>query len=148
MKVNKFITKSPTETKKIAAKFAKEILAKEQKKHAAVVGLVGELGSGKTTFAKGFAKGLGVRQTIQSPTFIIARRHSLKSKFYKNFYHVDAYRVGPNDLLMLDWRDWIGSSENIILVEWVDRISKIIPKNSIKIHFETLKNGKRKIAFR
>lgn len=148
MKINRFITKSPAETEKIAAKLAKEVLAREQNKYAAVVGLVGELGSGKTTFVKGFARGLGIKQIIQSPTFIIARRHSLKNRNFKNFYHIDVYRVGPKDLLMLDWRNWIKNSENIILVEWADRISKIMPKNSIKIHFEILENGKRKIAFR
>lgn len=147
MKINKFIAKSSAETKKIAAKFAKGVLAREQNKHAAVVGLVGELGSGKTTFVKGFAEGLGIKQIIQSPTFIIARSHKLRARSYKKFIHIDAYRIGSKDLVTLGWREWIRNPENIIVVEWAERISKIMPKNSIKIQFETLKNGQRKISF-
>lgn len=141
------ISTADSETKKIAQKLALEIFRARPGKHAVIVNLIGELGSGKTTFAKGFAKGLGIKQIIQSPTFIIARRYSLKSEFHKNFYHIDAYRIGSKDLLTLGWRGWVKNPANIILVEWADRINRILPKNSSKIIFETLKNGKRKITF-
>ena len=140
------VSKTPAGTKKIAEKLAGVILSKHKTKYATVIGLIGELGSGKTTFAKGFAKGLGIKQIIQSPTFIIARQHSLEHKIFKNFYHIDAYRVGQKDLVALGWQEWINNPNDIILVEWADRIYKILPKNSIKIYFETLKNGQRKIS--
>lgn len=147
VKNHRVVSKAESETKKIAQKLSVKILRARPGKHAVVIGLIGELGSGKTTFAKGFANGLGIKQIIQSPTFIIARRHALKSKVFKSFYHVDAYRIGPKDLLTFGWREWVKDPANIILVEWADRISRIFPKNSSKIIFETLKNDKRKISF-
>ena len=66
------LSRSEAETKKFAEVFAKEILKLKQK-NAVVVGLEGELGAGKTTFAKGFAKGLGIKEEMKSPTFILMR---------------------------------------------------------------------------
>ena len=74
------LTKSPSETKKLAEALAKGILKQETKsKKAIVIGLTGELGSGKTTFLQGFAKGLGIKQKILSPTFIIMRKFEIRN---------------------------------------------------------------------
>ena len=149
MKSRRITSKTAVETKTIAGEFSKKILKeKNDNDGAIIIGLIGELGSGKTTFAKGFAKGLGIRQIIQSPTFIIARRHDIKYKNYRNFYHIDAYRVSAKDFKTIGWKNWIKNPQNIILVEWADRISKIMPKESTKIRFEVLKNGQRKITIR
>ena len=148
MKRNCIITRNPKETENFANEFAKKILKKQTNEHAVVIGLVGELGSGKTTFTKGFAKGLGIKQIIQSPTFIIARRHDVKHKNYKKLYHIDAYRISAKGMRVIGWKDWIKNCQNIILVEWADRILKIMPKKSTIIRFEILKNGQRKITIK
>ena len=89
-----YITSGITQTQKIAQNLAKEISKKPRKK-GLVVGLEGDLGGAKTTFVQGFAKGLGIKDKILSPTFIIYRKHG-------NLYHFDCYRIkGSKDLLTL-----------------------------------------------
>ncbi len=128
-------TTSASQTQKIGEEFAKKIKA------PAFVALFGDLGSGKTTFLQGFAKGLGVKEKILSPTFVILKR-------FGNFYHIDCYRINSeNDLLELNFKEIISGSKNIVAVEWPDKIKKIIPKNAIHIKFEFINENKRKIIF-
>lgn len=89
----KVITKSEKETKEVAEDFAKKILKKSiQDNNAIIVGLIGDLGAGKTTFAQGFAKGLGIRQKIASPTFVILKNYKTQTTRHK-LIHIDAYRL-------------------------------------------------------
>ena len=84
--MEKIITKSEQETQKIAIELAREVLVKKPEKEAVVLVLKGNLGAGKTTFVQGFAKGLGIRAKILSPTFTIMKRFKRKGR---NFYHID-----------------------------------------------------------
>ncbi len=122
-----------------AWRLAKTILQKAHlSKGAFVIGLEGNLGSGKTTFAQGFARGLGIKEKIQSPTFVILKRFKVQNPKFKNFYHVDAYRLqNPKEFLALGWEKIISKAHNIMLVEWADRITKILPKDSPHISFVT-----------
>lgn len=134
-------------TEKVAQDLAKQVLNKKQIGHAQVMGLVGELGTGKTTFSQFFAKALGIKEKIQSPTFVIQKVYRLKSNIYRHFIHIDAYRIEkPKELLDLGWQDLISDPKNIILVEWADRIQKILPKNYIQINLEVIDENKRKIT--
>jgi len=133
-------TKSVEETQNIAKKLAKEIL---KKKSAVVIGLQGELGGGKTTFVQGFAKGLGIKEKILSPTFIIFKRFSIKDK---NFYHFDCYRLQKTkELLDLGFKEIISDPQNIIAIEWADKIKKIMPKKTIWINFKFVNETSRVI---
>lgn len=136
------ITKSFKETQKLG-----EILAKEIK-GGKIICLEGELGSGKTTFAQGFLKGLGVKGPYTSPTFIVLKQYELKARSYelKAVYHIDAYRVSAKDILNLGWEEIIADKNNIIIIEWADRIKKIIPKNCLWIKFEWAGENERKIT--
>ncbi len=129
------ITKNPKETQKLGMLLAEEI------KDGRVVALSGELGSGKTTFTQGLLRGLGIKGPYTSPTFVIMK------KYISNIYHLDAYRVGEKDILDLGWEEIISEPENIIIVEWADRIKNIIPKDSIWIEFGWLAENERKIKF-
>ena len=82
-----FITNNPCQTKKLGEKFAERILKEKLKKRAFVIGLKGDLGGGKTTFLQGFAKGLGIKEKILSPTFIILRKFKVKSLKFKVFWY-------------------------------------------------------------
>lgn len=138
----KIITQSAGETKKLGEKLAREILRLKSRKKAPVLGLVGDLGGGKTTFLQGFAKGLGIKEKILSPTFIIMRR-------FKNFYHIDCYRVKkPKEILDLGFKEIIANPKNIIAVEWADRVRKIMPQHTIWIKFEFVDNKTRKITLK
>lgn len=144
-----FRTKSPSQTKNLGKALAKETLKRGRSLKAAVFGLEGNLGGGKTTFAQGFAKGLGVEENITSPSFVLMKVYPLKSRGFKNFIHIDAYRVDrPKEILDLGWKKIIADAKNIILVEWADRIRKIMPKNSVWLKFEVVGRNERKIVFK
>lgn len=152
------ITKNSKETQKIAKLFAGEVLAlKDDRKKALVVALNGELGAGKTTFVQGFVRGLGVKEDISSPTFLIMKKvqlhkHLLKNKdkkpVFRNLYHLDCYRLkSGKDLLDLDIKEIIEDSENIVLIEWAKNVKSILPKDLIRIDFEYKNEKERSINF-
>jgi tRNA threonylcarbamoyladenosine biosynthesis protein TsaE len=97
-----------------------------------VVALQGELGSGKTYLVKGIAKGLGVTETITSPTYTIISEYNSSVALY----HIDAYRLsGDEDFENSGGREIINSG-GISLIEWSERIPKSIPKDAITVIFK------------
>jgi len=139
------ITNSPSQTKKFGEVLAKKILKTKSKKISQILGLEGDLGGGKTTFLQGFAKGLGIKEKILSPTFVIIR----KFKIPKTFIHIDCYRIQkPKEILDLGFKEIVSDPKNIVAVEWADRIRKIMPKNTIWLRFEFKDKKKRKITIK
>jgi tRNA threonylcarbamoyladenosine biosynthesis protein TsaE len=129
-------TSSSAETKNIGAEFAERILGAGKSSRATVVALNGELGAGKTTFIQGFFKGLGLRRVPASPTFIIMRRAELKKGPFRNVYHLDAYRLeSGQELQALQFQETLANPENLILIEWADKVKDILPRAVIKIRF-------------
>ena len=109
-----------------------------------VLALVGDLGAGKTVFAKGVAAGLSIDpDTITSPTFLgLALHRSGRLPFA----HADAYRVGdPQAFAREGWED-LTLSDAVRLVEWADRIASILPSEAVWIRFAVLPDGAREIA--
>lgn len=145
-----FISKSKKETQKIAENLARKVVSS---KNPVVVALEGELGAGKTTFAKGFARALGVRTKIKSPTFVLMKKYTISESTAlprycakRWLYHLDCYRVRDHrDLATLDLKSIFNSPENIILIEWPERIQKILPKKRITIHIDHVSEHERKI---
>ena len=145
-------TNSRRETQALGASFGALLLsASLPKRHALVVKLEGELGSGKTTFVQGVAKGLRIKEKILSPTFVIIKVYKLQTKNYKLLYHIDCYRIkDEHDLLALGWDKIVSDPRNLVFIEWLERVRKILPQNTISISFETIKSSKspaRKITF-
>ena len=137
-------TDSPTQTKKIGELLAKEILRSRFQNGALIFGLEGDLGGGKTTFLQGFAKGLGIKEKITSPTFVIIKRFQISSFMFHDFYHIDCYRIkNPKEILKLNFKKIISNHRNIIAIEWADRIKKILPKNTVWISFKFVKKNRR-----
>lgn len=150
----KILTKSAEETKKIGERLAKTIqnVRSSVSNNAIVISLEGELGAGKTTFAQGFARGLGIKENPRSPTFVIMRIYPVRNRARASrpkgrgraisngasFIHIDAYRIISRDLKTLGWRDLVKNKANIILIEWGNRISRILPRGAIKVK---LKHG-------
>ena len=125
---------SSEETKSFSGKLAKKLAA--GKKNATIFALTGELGVGKTTFVQGFFKGLGLKRTPSSPTFIIMRRTTLRHKKFKNIFHIDAYRIKKTtNLAPLEFEKIFHDPQNIVLIEWAENIKKILPKNTIWMKF-------------
>ncbi len=143
------ITNSSKETKKagliLALALEKEPINSKQ---ALVIALKGDLGSGKTTVIQGLAQGLKVKENILSPTFVIQKDFSLALKNYRSLYHIDAYRLkNPEELLELGFKDLIKNSENLIVIEWADKVKKILPRDVLKIEFINIGGNIRKIIF-
>jgi tRNA threonylcarbamoyladenosine biosynthesis protein TsaE len=140
-----FITKTPSQTKKLGEILAKEIL-KSNFKNSVILALKGDLGGGKTTFLQGFAEGLGIKEKILSPTFIILKKFQIPNSKYKYFYHFDCYRIEKSkEVLKLGFKKLISNPKNIVAIEWADKIRKIVPKNSLKIDFKFINKNNRKI---
>ena len=143
-----FETNSGKKTKKLGEILAKELVKIKTEKTALVLALSGELGAGKTTFVQGLAKGLGIKEKVKSPTFLIIKSYKLRVKNFKNFIHIDAYRLKkPKDILALGWREMSGDTKNIIVIEWAKHIAKILPAHHIDINFKHIPENKRKIEF-
>ncbi len=119
----------------MASTLAKEVLRGGLRSNRAVtIGLVGNLGSGKTTFAQGFARGLGVGRRITSPTFLMVRNFPCARG--KRFFHIDAYRIHkPSKARSLGLTDIVADSRHIILVEWANRIQTLLPRQMLWVQF-------------
>ena len=135
------ITKSEKETFKLGQKLARRLKGGE------IIALKGDLGAGKTIFIKGIAKGLGIKQTITSPSFILMKIYPVKF-FAKIKYlcHVDAYRLkNSQELVDIGINDWLGKKKVITVIEWSDQVEDILPKKriEIKIDFGKKENERR-----
>lgn len=132
-------TNSPSQTKKIGKILAKDLLKTKLKKTVFTLALEGDLGGGKTTFLQGFAKGLGIKEKILSPTFVILKKFRIKNRKFQFFYHIDCYRLKKSkEILDLGFKEIISNPKNIIAIEWADKIKKVLPKNSIRLKFNFL----------
>jgi len=133
------VTKSGQETQKLGEKIANTL------RNGGVVALYGELGSGKTTFIQGFARGLGIKQRIVSPTFVFIRQYYLPSKIY-HLYHIDLYRIEkPEEAKGLGLEEILSDPNAIVAIEWAEKVSDILPEKRIDIKFEVLNENERKI---
>lgn len=138
-----FTSHSPKQTQKIAADLARKII---KTKKGAVIALEGELGAGKTTFIQGFAKALGVKSKIKSPTFVLMKKYSVG---IFNLYHLDCYRVGDDkDLKIPELKEILAMSHNIVLIEWAERVRKILPKKHLTVHIDHIDKNARKILIK
>ncbi len=142
-----FKTKSAKETQKIAADLAHKVIKSKPQKHARVFALEGELGAGKTTFIQGFAKALKIKQKITSPTFVLMRHYKLGAGNWKLLVHIDAFRLKDwRDLVSLGIKDIFAGPENIILIEWAERVRSILPQKLTRIHIDHLDKTIRQIS--
>ena len=134
-------TKTAKQTQKAAQLLAQE-MQKSGEKGMRIIALEGELGSGKTTFAQGFAAALGVKEKILSPTFVLMKIYELrqetgnKRQGFKRLAHIDCYRLdSPADLRYLGFGDLLKDKDAIILIEWADRIRRLIPRGALRVKF-------------
>lgn len=101
----------------------------DQLRSGAILALSGELGAGKTTFVQGLAQGLGLKEPIQSPTFV------LLNNYEERLFHFDLYRLkNPTDFTGLGFEEYF-HKKGICAIEWPERIAALLPPATIHIHF-------------
>ena len=136
----KVITKNSDETKKLGIEFADKLNG------ADVVLLYGDLGAGKTTFVQGLAEGLGIKDRILSPTFVLQRIHDVPDHNFDSLNHIDLYRLEePTEIDSLGLLEMFEDERSITIIEWADRLKNFTPKKGYKIHFKYLSDVEREI---
>ncbi|MCX6738043.1 MAG: tRNA (adenosine(37)-N6)-threonylcarbamoyltransferase complex ATPase subunit type 1 TsaE [Candidatus Parcubacteria bacterium] len=144
-------TNTHIKTQSLAEKIAKKCLKTGpdfKNNIATIFAMRGDLGSGKTTFTQGFARGLGVVDKILSPTFVILKKFQIPNSEFQYLYHIDCYRIKqPREILNLGLKEIISDTKNIIVIEWADKIEKILPPQAKMIRFHFVNEKNREIFF-
>lgn len=138
-----FITKTADETQEFGKDFAKKIKAGDS------IALHGDLGSGKTTFTQGVAKGLGIKMRIISPTFIVVRTYALSNHTSgaTHFYHIDLYRVeSKKEIKGLGLEEILSDKKAIVIIEWAEKLGKLRSQKRVDMRFSYLHGIERKIT--
>ncbi len=133
------VSNSPQET----IEFAKSLASSFSP--GTVLCLEGQLGSGKTTFIKGLAEGLGLKhpEQVKSPTFVLMHIYKAKTPLY----HFDCYRLNSlEELENIGFQDFVNDPHAISCVEWAEKAGNLVPEGARHIHFEILDASKRGIA--
>jgi tRNA threonylcarbamoyladenosine biosynthesis protein TsaE len=137
------VTSSVEETSALAAEIAAEV------RDGGVLCLYGDLGSGKTTFTQGLAKALDISKHVTSPTFLIMRTYELalsKEHRAKGLFHIDLYRLNSEaEMEDIGLSEILSDPENIVVIEWSEKLGKKMPEKRIDIRFEYVDDERRKI---
>ena len=139
------ITNSAKQTQKIAELLVKTLIKTDNP--STIFCLQGNLGAGKTTFIQGVAKALKIKEKITSPTFVLMKNFTIKTKSpFSKLYHFDCYRFDkPEEILVLNFKEIIKNPKKLVFIEWPEKIKKFIPKNAIWINFKVVGKNKREI---
>lgn len=115
--------------------------------NATVLALTGDLGAGKTTLTQSIGKKLGVTENMISPTFVIMKHYRLKTSDYRLLVHIDAYRLeSSREMMTLGFEELLADPQNLIVIEWPERIADILPADCIHISLEHLEENKRALV--
>lgn len=129
---------NPEETQQLGLEFAAQLSP------GSVLSLSGELGSGKTEFVKGLAKGLGVTGPVTSPTFTLVHEHTAGRI---PLYHMDLFRIdGEDDLDEIGFDDYL-SRGGVCAIEWADKFRGRLPAEALLLRFEIGKRDERLITW-
>jgi len=129
--------------------FALEFLDSiESERRAVVVGLKGDLGSGKTTFVQDLAKHLGVEEDVTSPTYVIQKSYDLpEGRKFKKLVHIDAYRLDAAEgLAKLGFSQLLKEAGTLIVVEWPEKVPGLLPSHKKELNFRFMNETTREIT--
>lgn len=141
------ISGSAEETERMGYELARVIL--EGGIGSNVLALSGELGSGKTTFVQGLARGLGIGGKIISPTFILVKSYKLgEGKTLRMLHHVDLYRLAGEDIESLGLSELWGDSSALVVIEWADKAGGKLPREAVWVSFSVISDERRKLVFK
>ncbi|HCR52471.1 TPA: tRNA (adenosine(37)-N6)-threonylcarbamoyltransferase complex ATPase subunit type 1 TsaE [Candidatus Kaiserbacteria bacterium] len=129
-----------------AARFAASLIPGEG---ATFITLSGELGAGKTAFAKAVALSLGVKDVVTSPTFVLEKVYQLpEGKPFQRLIHIDAYRLEKGaDLAPLNFDELMRDRGNLVFLEWPEKVADALPKAAARIMLTTRPDGSRILSY-
>lgn len=140
------LSRSVSETARVATDVLKTLLPKKRA-DAPTLALYGDLGSGKTAFVQELGKLLGVKEVMQSPTFVIMKPYDISYSRFRRLIHIDLYRIEhPEELANLGWAEILKDPKNLVIVEWAERAEQLLPKDAVKIHFTFINETTREIS--
>ncbi len=120
-------TRSEDETLSLGRKLGQKLF------FPSLIALMGDLGSGKTVFTRGIAAGMGIKDVVKSPSFLIVKEYSGPVPLY----HFDLYRISSSEELdFLGWQEYFYSREGVVVIEWADKILDILPSSRLEIKIE------------
>lgn len=129
--MKKYISHNPSDTKKIAAHLAANFKGGE------VLGLIGDLGAGKTNFVQGLAEYFAVKAIVNSPTFVLMKPYPTKNNHCRLLVHIDCYRLNqPEELLALGVVEYFNDSRCLTVIEWADKVKDILPPKTLWLQIE------------
>lgn len=112
-----------------------------------VIALSGDLGAGKTTFAQAFGRALGIKKRITSPTFTLMNIYPVARKNITQLVHMDCYRFAmSDDALAIGLEDFLAEKKSVLLIEWAEKISDLLPKETVWIDIKRGENEVRTIV--
>lgn len=109
-----------------------------------VVELIGDVGAGKTTLTKGIARGLGVDEDVQSPSFTISRVYVTSDN--QKFAHYDFYRLSDAGLMADELSETMADPQTITVIEWADVVSGILPEDRVTVSITSPSEDKRVLS--
>lgn len=123
-------------------KFAQEMLksldSARDKSHATLLALRGDLGAGKTTFVQALAKNLGIKEKVQSPTYVLMKKYQIPNSKFQTLVHVDLYRLEkPEEFAALKPEEFLSDPKNLVCIEWPERAGNLLPKPDLTIKFSS-----------
>lgn len=145
----RIVSSSPHVTRALASTLARELTRRPLGlPYATVIALRGPLGAGKTTFTGSFARALGIRRNLPSPTFTFVRRYPLRGRRYRNLFHVDAYRVkraSKEILAPLGLTEDLKDPRNLFVIEWAEHLRRALPPAIVRITFRHAKKENERV---
>ena len=145
--MKKILSHSLDETSHIAQDWVGSLEKNEGQ--AVVVGLSGNLGSGKTAFAKAVATELGMSEQVTSPTFVIEKIYKTANAKFPRLIHIDAYRLeSAKELEVLNFEELVEDPNNLILIEWPENVKEILPEDVKIIKCEFVSEHEREYRFK
>ena len=115
------------------------------KKSPKVIELVGDVGVGKTTFTRGLAEGLDIKEPITSPSFTISKSYAGKNK---NLIHYDFYRLDNPGIMQEDLLENLKDPNNIVVIEWSDSVKDILPEDHTIINIKYNDDNSREVEIK
>lgn len=134
--MQEFVCKTAQETEELGKRFG------QKAQRGMIVSLRGSLGAGKTVFAKGVARALGINEAIVSPTFTLVQEYEGKLPMY----HMDLYRISGCEEFEQMGGEELLFSDGIALVEWSEKIQEMLPKKTIYVSFSINEDQSRKVS--